>query len=240
MITDPIQTQRALLAWQAPLSQHGPRRRFAVAELVEREDHVVFSYRRGSQDIEDARDEGFDSYPGLPVRDYSGDATAFRLLRRRLPPATREDFREFLEGLGLSPKAHLTDLSLLAYTGARLTGDGFGIVETFDGFDRPFQYVFDIAGFRQYRAQVPDLTEGEPVTFRSDSENQYGAGAVEVVCRDGVRLGFINRLQMEPVRAWLRGGAVEARVFRDNGRAAYPRLFVLAQVNPGVPKARAA
>ena len=240
MITDPIQTQRALLAWQAPLSEHGPRRRFAVAELVARGDHVVFSYRRGSWDIEDARNGGFASYPGLPVRDHGGDAAAFRLLRRRLPPPTREDFREFLEGFGLSPGARLSDLSLLAYTGARLTGDGFGIVETFDGFDRPFQYVFDIAGFRRYRDCAPDLAEGEAVTFRPDPRNQYDPGAVEVVCRDGVRLGYINRLQTEPVRAWLRRGTVEARVFRDNGRAAYPRLFVLARVSPGVPEARAA
>ena len=240
MIADPIQTRSALLTWQPPLAQRGPRKRFAVAELVERGDHVAFSYCLGSKELEDARDEGFEHYPGLPVHDYSDDATAFGLLRRRLPPATREDFPEFLEGFGLSPVTRLTDLSLLAYTGARLTGDSFGIVETFDGFERSFRYVFDIAGYRRYRDQLPDLARGESVTFRPDPENGFDPGAVEVVCRDGLRLGFINRLQTGPVRAWLSEGAVEAQVFRDNGRAAYPRLFVLADVNPGFRQARAA
>ena len=240
MISDPIQTRRALLAWQPPLAERGPRKRFAVADLIQRDDHVAFSYRLAANDLSVARNEGFEFYPGLPLRDYSNDASAFGLLRRRLPPAAREDFSEFLEGFGLLPKARLTDLSLLAYTGARLTGDGFGVVETFDGFERPFRYVFDVAGFRRYRAHVPGLSVGEPVTFRADPDNSYDPDAVEIVCRNNVRLGYVNRLQTGPVRAWLSGGKIQAQVFRDNGRAAYPRLFVLANVDPGFQEALAA
>ena len=233
MITQPIQTRRALLAWQRPLAEGGARRRYAVGELVQQDSGVSFSYSLDAEDLDMAMEEGFREYPGLPQQYYSGDTKAFDVLRRRLPPATREDFPEFLEGFGLSAETSLSDLSLLAYTGAHLTGDSFGIVETFDGFQAPFQYVFDVAGYRHHQGAVPDLAPGEPVALRPNPANPHDPDAVEVRCRGSALIGHINRLQTGPVRAWLSNGTIEARVFRRNGRAAYPRLFVLAEVRAG-------
>lgn len=232
MITQPIQTQRALLAWQRPLAEGGARRRYAVAELLQQGRSVSFAYRLDSEDLDAALDAGFRGYPGLPLQ-YCGDGrTAFDVLRRRLPPPMREDFPEFLEGFGLSPEMGLSDLSQLAYTGAYLTSDSFGIVETFDGFSAPFRYVFDVAGYRWYQCDAPDLAAGEPISFRANPANPHDPGAVEVLCRGDFLIGHINRLQTGPVRAWLTNGSIRARVFRQNGRAAYPRLFVMAEVTP--------
>ena len=232
MITQPIQTQRALLAWQRPLAERGARRRYAVAELLQQGRDVSFAYRQDSEDLGAALDAGFRGYPGLPLHFCGGGRTAFDVLRRRLPPSTREDFPEFLEGFGLSPEMGLSDLSQLAYTGAYLTGDSFGIVETFDGFSAPFRYVFDVAGYRWYRHDAPDLAVGEPISFRPNPTNPHDPCAVEVLCRTDIRIGHINRLQTGPVRAWLTDGTITAQVFRQNGRAAYPRLFVMAEVIP--------
>lgn len=31
-----------------------------------------------------------------------------------------------------------------SYTGAKLTSDSYSVADTFEGFDRPFQYIFDV------------------------------------------------------------------------------------------------
>ncbi len=239
MITEPIQTRRALLTWQRPLEQNGPpRRRFAVAELVECGEGLEFSYRN-DQEFAFASDAGFKGYPGLALDNRHESSTATDVLKRRLPPRNRPDFKEFMERFGLSPEAHFSILSLLAYTGARLSSDSFGISETFDGFDRPFRYVFDIAGYRHYSEGELDLAENEPVLFRPETANPDDPNAVEVVRQNGARVGYINRTQTGPVLNWLAQGNIDARVFKLNGRSVYPRLFVMADIEPNCQRTHA-
>ena len=239
LITDPIQTRQALLTWQRPLEQPGSRDRFAVAELLQCEGGVAFSYL-DEDNLAPAMEAGFHGYPGLALGDAHGADTALDVLIRRLPPRNRPDFHEFLETFGLSPQADFSDLSLLAYTGARMTGDSFGITETFEGFDRPFRYVFDVSGYRHYRDGAPDLAIDEPVGFRHDSTNEHDPDAVEVTRQDGVRLGYVNRLQAQKVRGWIARGSIDARVFGLGGRSSYPRLFVMADIEPALQRVHAA
>ena len=66
MITDPIQTRRALLIWQRPLGQQddSPRERYAVAELVMDGDGLGFAY---IDDLDSALEAGFKGYPRLAL-----------------------------------------------------------------------------------------------------------------------------------------------------------------------------
>ena len=239
MITDPIQTRRALLTWQRPLEQPGSRDRFAVAELLQCEGGVAFSYL-DEKGLAPALGTGFSGYPGLALGDSHEADTALDVLIRRLPPRNRPDFHDFMETFGLSPQADFSGLSLLAYTGARVTGDSFGVTETFEGFDRPFRYVFDVSGYRHYRNDALDLEIDEPVVFRHDPANVYDPHAIEATRQDGVRLGYINRLQAQTVREWLEHGSIDARVFRLGGRSAYPRLFIMADIEPALQGVHAA
>ena len=227
LIASPLQTRRALLTWQRPLGYGGSRDRFAVGEFVQHEDGVSFRALPGG--IADARAQGFEGYPGLATED--GDE-AVRVLLRRLPPRGRGDFGEYLEGFGLAADAPLTDLSLLAYTGARVISesDGFGVTETFDGFERPFRYPFEVAGYRHYREALPPLETGQPLHVIPDDDNPRDADAVQVVTERGECAGYINRYQAPQVRDWLRSAPVALRVFRLGTRPAYPRLFVMADV----------
>ena len=200
-----------------------------MAELVKDDDGLGFTYK---DDLDSALEAGFKGYPGLPLAREHESSRATDVLKRRLPPQNRPDFNEFKEQFGLSRNAHFTVLSLLAYTGARLTGDSFGISETFDGFDQPFRYVFDIAGYRHYRQEVLDLAEGDPVIFRHEPTNPDDADAVKVIRQNETGVGYINRMQTGPVLRWIKNGSVDARVFRINGRSAYPRLFVIADIVP--------
>lgn len=234
MIVDPIQTRRALLTWMRPLRAEMTRSRHVVGELVQESDGGVrFRYFPHS-DIVGAFDEGFSGYPGLPLDRPDDRRDAIKVLRRRLLPGTRPDFPDFLRTFGLNPEAKLSDLSLLAYTGARVVsdGDGFGVAETFDGFEGPFQYIFDIAAFRRYRDQALNLRHGAAVYFIPDDSNKHDKSAVKVCADDDVQVGYINRTQAPKVREWLKEGQINAKVFRINGRSQYPRLFVFADIIP--------
>ena len=239
LITDPIQTQRALLTWQRPLNQNGSRGRTAVAELVQCEEGISFSYL-SEEFLGPAHTAGFNGYPGLALTTKHKPETATDVLMRRLPSRSRPDFQEFIETFGLLCEARFAGLSLLAYTGARLVGDSFGVAETFEGFDHPFRYVFDIAGYRYYRDDVLDLALEEPVIFQREPTNPFDPDAVKVVRHNGARLGYVNRMQSQSVLRWLTHGSIEAYVFRLNGRPAYPRLFVMADVKPNCQTAYAA
>lgn len=231
MIVDPVQTQRALLTWQSPPGGGGSRLRRAVGVLVAYGSSARFAYLHERDDFRAARQEGFEGYPGLPLGS-SGYNDALKLLRRRLPQADRSDFRNFLETFGLSPGARFNDLSPLAYTGARLASDSFSITETFDGFDRPFNFFFDVAGFRHYLANAVDVGVRDEVSLVADTENSHDRSAVRIVRENGQPLGFINRLQSERVLGWMRSDAITTSVFRLNGRPEYPRLFVFARFQP--------
>ena len=232
LIDNPIQSSRILMSWQSPLGQTGSRSRWAVGELVQNDDGSCFRYLTDTDDFASASAEGFCGYPSIPVETKNELPNPASIFRRRLPPAGREDFGSFLERFGLASTVELSDLSLLAYTGARLPGDSFGFCETFDGFDRPFRYVFDTAGFRHCPNEIhARLRPGDPVVVREEPENEHDRNAVAFE-HDGQIIGRVNRLQAPTVRSWLNGGRFPGRILRVNGRLEYPRLFVTVDVTP--------
>lgn len=229
MIPDPIPTRRALLVWQRPLDETGRRDRCAVAELVQHQDHVSFRYLDADQ-LAGAVEAGFSGYPGLPLGEENLDRLACDLLMRRLPSRSRADFGELLQRFGLSGDHEYSDLSLLAYTGARLTSDSFSVCETFDGFAAPFTYVFDMAGNRHYQELETALEISEELVFQREIENEFDPNAVVVSRLNGETVGYVNRLQADVVGRWLDNGSIRASVSRINGRAQYPRIFVKAEI----------
>ena len=231
MIENPIQTRRALLAWQLPLDDSGRRDRYAVAELVQCDDGVSFRYL-DKDSIADALIAGFRNHPGLPMDADNLDRIAIEVLMHRLPPRNRRDFKEVLGRFGLPADRDYTDLSLLAYTGARLTSDTFSVCDTFDGFEPPFTYVFDVAGYRHHRRDSDEeATDGDQLWFARERDNPRDRDAVRINRADGSQVGYVNRLQSEKVGVWLDQYDINASVFRINGRAEYPRMFVRAEVS---------
>lgn len=233
MIENPIHTRRALMAWQRPLDSGKRSDRFAVAELVQNGTCLSFRYLE-DQELEPARQVGFTGYPGLPIGSSQLDGIAEEILMRRLPPKKRPDFGEFLRRFGLPSDENYPALTLLAYTGARQTGDGFSVCETFDGFEPPFTYVFDVAGSRHYRGLYNEFNQDDCLRFEREPDNEHDPDTIRIERTDGTTVGYVNRLQTGAVGRWLDNDRISARVFRTNGRIEYPRLFVLADIVPRV------
>ena len=228
MIANPVATKRAHLVWQDPPGSGPSRSALPVAELTQLKGRVSFRYLDDDQ-LAEPRERGFDGYFGLPIGSNDNDRRAMKLLRHRLPPKSRTDFGEMLKRFGLPEDWDHTDLSLLAYTGARRPGNRFSVCETFDGFDEPFTYVFDLAGVRHFRDACEGLSPGDPLAF----ERERDSDAIRVAnAGSGETVGYVNCVQADVVGRWLAGGTINASMFRFNGRPGYPRLFVRADIVP--------
>lgn len=70
------------------------------------------------------------------------------------------------------------------------------------------------------------------MTFQPDAENVHDPYAMALLDEAGNRLGYINTCHARSASSWLSNGSISARVFRINGRANYPRLFVIADNQP--------
>lgn len=240
MILRPIPTQSAHLIWQSPLGKGFSRRRLPVALLraTPQIGEVSFQYLHGTEAFENAKAEGFDGYTGIPL-DREDTSDAINTLGRRLLSPERPDYAEYLARFGLNPDHGLSTLSLLAYTGAKLTSDSFSVADTFEGFEGNFRYVFDVAGRRHAENFTPAPQVGDQVIFRAEPDNTQDSNAIELLDGDYCRYGYVNACQADVVKRWLSNGSVTGSVFRVNGRTGYPRLFVLAEISQNLNSAAA-
>ena len=237
-----IPTQRALLVWQTPLrpAEKGGKRdclvrdHHAVGELVRKKSGKVWF--RYFDDLEAARAQGFRGYPGLRLGRKANEKIGFEALRRRLPPDQRTDYGKILQKFDLPADLDRSDhLTLLAYTGAR-NDDSFSICETFDGFERPFRFLLDLANIKRDGTYdvCAKLTPGEALTFKREPDNPHDPNAIKVVraANEKEKAGYVNHLQAEAVGRWLDEGEITASVFEFSGRSVDPRLYVNVNVSP--------
>ena len=237
-----LPTQRALLVWQTPLrpAEEGGGRdclvrdHHAVGELVRKKSgKVSFRY---FDDLDAARAQGFRGYPGLRLGRKANERIGFEQLRRRLPPEQRRDYGKILQEFGLPADVDRNDhLTLLAYTGAP-EEDAFSICETFDGFDRPFRFLFNLANVKRDGTYdvCAKLKPGEALTFKREPDNPHDSNAVKVVraANEKEKAGYVNHLQAEAVGRWLDEGEITASVFDFSGQSVDPRLYVNVNVSP--------
>src|ERR1700676_5362033 len=93
-----IEPTRLLMAWQSSDETH--RTRYIVAELKLVAEKINLTYFTDSKDFQLAREHGFESYPAFPNinQTYHDVLDTFM---PRLPPRTRGDLPQYLEGLRL-------------------------------------------------------------------------------------------------------------------------------------------
>jgi hypothetical protein len=214
--------------------------RWAVGRVFQDGADVAFEYLTGSafEALNGGRSEaqlraaGFGGYPAFE-RSRSGDVVyrdrVIDALLRRLPPATRSDFRDFLAYYRIPDDLSLPPLGLLAATEGRLPGDGFSFVDPLDPAAEAVDLVMEITGFHNYQPLPYDLQIGAELDFAHDVGNLHDRDAVEISI-DGQRIGYINRLQAPTVRHWLASRSVSAVLQRLNGRPEKPKAFAFVEV----------
>ncbi len=226
-----IEPDRLNLVWQAPEGLSRTRRR--VAELLRMNGETSLRYLPETEDYQDAILNGFVGFPAFKPQKIEHKQGVVEIFMRRLPPRSRSDFNDYLTRLALPPNAEISDFSLLGYSEAKLPGDGFSIVNDFQDIDGPCEFLTEIAGFRYYPGMNLEIGEviGLTVGFESEPENQIDRNAVRVVA-EGLKLGYVNRIQAQAFRRWIASNQVEAAIERINGTRERPRVHLFVKVRP--------
>ncbi len=248
-IEHPAEPRELLLAWQPP-STIPDRFRWAVGRLGLDADGIVFDYFDAQtfprynlgRSIDLLRQAGYAGYPAFDPRKRPPEGYrkyALEAFMRRLPPASRADFVNYLEYFRIPHTTRMSQLALLAATEARLPSDGFSLIDPLDPAADCVEVVIEIAGFRHWQNNAAGLALGNPLRLEPEPSNPHDPNAVRVTAR-GQTVGYINRLQASTARAWLTARTLSCWVARLNGRPDAPRAFAFLQVRPAITTAAAA
>lgn len=224
-----VEPSRLYLVWQAPADHDRTRR--VVGELTKKNSSVRLKYLLDTEDFEKARKSGFVGIMAFKPDSREHDHNVLEILKRRLPPRSREDFPKFLENFRLKLSSCPSDFALLGYTEAKLPGDGFSVVNDYSAAVPPFEFVTEIAGFRYYAGmKMPfDSLIGEKVSFAAEPTNQHDSNAVRVDLGDE-KLGYVSRVQAPSFVRWLDQFEVSGTIDRVNGTPERPSVHVFVSV----------
>lgn len=233
-IKDPA---RVLVIWQRPDAniKGGTGDRYVVGE-VRRDDGRVYLEYYNNADTAQARELGFTGFTSFPVTDgmlYNGSVET--VLAKRLAPTSRSDYRDYLLSHRIDPEQadKLSVLGLLAYTGGKLAGDGFSFAHTFDDAVPPFDFTFEIAGFRHNAGmkhfEPLTMLDGKEVQFVPEPTNIKDKEAIAVIS-DGVLLGHVPKGLRTVMRGLIEAHTVTGHVTRLNGTQDRPCVVILVQV----------
>lgn len=223
-----FEPSRLPLVWQDPTGES--RDRLVVGELRREESELVFSYCTGSPDFEKAEQLGFRGYPAFRKFDQTYREGVAEAFLRRIPPRKRTDFDKYLDNFRLPTDSPITDLALLAYSGAKLPSDGFSFVHPFDGVSSDCELLMEVAGFR-HQSQIPlqDLNVGALAEFEPEPENPFDANSVKVLIENKL-IGYVNRIQTTSFNRWISSCHLRAWVERLNGRPERPLVYLFVEV----------
>ena len=219
---------KLILAWQAP-DERRNRTRFAVGEIIKRDGSFVLRYYSDTPDVLKAKELGYEGYAAFSIKSPEHSKDVLSAFMRRLPPRSRPDFRQYLEGLRLTPLASLSDFGLLAYSEAKLPSDGFSLVNTLEDAAVPSEFLLELAGYRHLEPSLTERDIGATVSLIPEPTNPYDPNAVTVQYGDKI-IGYINRLQAPTVAQWIINDQVSAVLERLNGRPDKPRAFIFLWV----------
>jgi len=229
-INNIIEPKKLLLAWQSLDEEY--RTRYIVAELNSTKGMVTLNYLVNTKDFLAAQQRGFESYPAFQDinKIYSNVLDTFI---RRLPPRSRGDFPQYLEGIRVKPDAKISDFALLGYSGAKLLSDGFSLIHPFNDVTDKCELLLEIAGFRHIEANQDTKIEVDmPVSFLIEEVNEFTKENAIRVMVGGIMRGYVNRGMIPTFLTWMSSNRViNAWVEKINGTPGRPAAYVYVEIS---------
>lgn len=224
-----VKPNRLLLYWQAQESVS--RSRYYVGQLIRQDGKVSLEYDSQGEEFATASELGFQGYPAFDLRHTVHEHQVLEAFMRRLPPRSRQDFGRYLELRGIPKEIQIDDFTLLGYTGAKLPNDGFELVHPFDDAPNEFEFLLEVAGFRHNsEVSVEQLHDNDSVQYIAEPDNECDSEAVRIDVA-GNTLGYVPRGYLSMFhRMWQKGARIEGEIFRMNGTAHRPLVYVLTRI----------
>ncbi len=220
-----IEPTKLLMTWQ----DNQERTRYVVAELNRVDDKIKLQYLVDSNDFLKARSCGFEYYPAFQNINETYESGVLDSLMRRLPPKSRADYAQYLEGFRIQPNTNLSDFALLGYTGARLPSDGFAIVNPFYEINTSFEFLLEAAGYRYISNLKIDYDDR--VSFRKEFDNNRNEEVIKIFVGDQ-HIGYVTRALIPYMKAWIVSGRiVDAWVEKKNGNPEQPVVYIYVEIS---------
>jgi len=178
------------LIWKSGQS----RRQYIVGQLTKNSQYE-FQY---CEEVRNAIEDGFVPLLCFPdLNKQYKDKKLFSVFSSRLPDKKRKNIKEILKKYGLEDYDEYT---LLKRSGARLPIDSLEFIDPILDGEKDLTRIFFVAGVRHYLncegndcLRAIEITRGDEVFLKKDSENKYDENAVQVLDRSGKILGYIPR-----------------------------------------------
>lgn len=226
-----IEPETLLLAWQS--LDEKDRTRHIVAELYRVQNEISMTYLTHTKDFERAQAKGFECYPAFQDTSKT-HLNVLNAFMRRLPPRTRDDFAQYLEGLRLPADTNLlSDFALLGYSGAKLLSDGFSIIHPFTHTSGPCELLVEIAGFRHMPENHNKKIEiGASASFVTQEIHPSTNEPAILIMVNGENLGYVNRGLIPTFLNWMENDRVaKAWVEKINGSPGKPTVYLYVKIS---------
>jgi hypothetical protein len=222
-----IEPTRLLLAWQSLDESH--RTRYIVGELNNTEEGITLTYLVNTRDFSLAEQRGFEPYTAFEDI-HKTHHNVLDSFMRRLPPRSRGDFPQYLEGIRLERDAVVSDFALLGYSGARLLSDGFSIIHPFSHIQEEFELLLEIAGFRHLEDNVK-LDIGTHAAFIVEEKHEITQETAIRITAGNKNLGYVNRGLIPTVIEWINDKRIAAAwIEKLNGTPNRPAAYLYVQI----------
>lgn len=150
---------------------------------------------------------------------------------RRLPPRTRGDFPQYLEGLRLKPNVEISNFGLLGYSGAKLLSDDFSIIHPFDHTEGPCELLLEAAGYRHLQNQNKTSIQIDQSAFFTKEFNEVTQEEIIRIDVDGIHIGYVNRGLVPTFLDWMKNNRIEgAWVEKINGSPGKPAVYLYVKI----------
>lgn len=227
-----FEPNRLLISWQQPdgSGEGHSRTRHIIAEIFRNDYGEFFRYFVETKEFNRALDNGFTGIPAFKIVPEPYSTGAINTFTRRLPPRTREDFKEYLKLHNLPTDFNGSDFALLSYTGAKLPSDGFEIFPDLMDLEGPYEFVFEVAGTRYLEVDFTKLNIGDPIEFKLDEANPYDSNAINIHCGTQ-HVGFVPKPYANAFKKLIFEGKLKASIERLHMRPSRPIMFLFAEVS---------
>lgn len=224
-----IEPTKLLLAWQS--SDEKQRTHYVVAELNRIGDEITLTYLVNTDDFRKAQNKGFESYPAFQDinKTHHNVLDAFM---RRLPPRSRGDFSQYMEGLRLKPETQLSDFALLGYSGAKLPSDGFSIIHPFSNVNHACELLVEASGFRHIQKNHDGIKINEEASFVKEFNDATQEEAIRIII-NGKPIGYVTRGLLPTFFDWLNSERIiGAWIEKVNGTPGKPTVYLYVKISP--------
>lgn len=230
-----IEPKKLLIAWQHLQEGKSSGKRYIVGELKKVENNVELHYFNQTEDFEKALKFGFSGFSIFSKDEKKHLSNIMEVLSRRVPSTQRSDFDDFLRYYRINPecKNEISEFALLGYTGAKLPGDGFSFIHTFENATVPCEIVIKVAGARYYCEELKNLEDLKDISvfFEAETDNEDDPDAIVIKTKDSKKIGYVNRGQTKIFKKWIENkNSIEAHIERINGALDRPNLLLYVKI----------